>query len=338
MGSAVLALLAIIARAEETVEITMDINAGLQTLVVPTRNASARSLAVAAFAEAHGIDAGMGCDDRGCVEAALTRRADEAVRDARLPPARCRNEPCAPISAALDAHGSNKCVSGLGAVYDALLPRSARRAASAVLEVGVGTLSPEHGASMAEEISRGRLRAPDREARPRPEGVACAAEYCVGASLRAWAELFPNARVVGLDPAADARALNGAPGHDRIEVLTCDSTDGSAVAALEGLAARGGPARFDFVVDDGYHSLDAQRKTLAALWPVLAPGGLYAVEDVGDAWAGELASDRGALVDIVGRDTAYFFVETLRIQSATGSWPSTPKMGALVLRKPEDED
>ena len=83
MGSTVLALLAIIAAAEETVEITMDINAGLQTetveitmdinaglqtLVVPTRNASARSLAVAAFAEAHGIDAGMGCDDRRCVE------------------------------------------------------------------------------------------------------------------------------------------------------------------------------------------------------------------------------------------------------------------------------
>ena len=68
----------------------------------------------------------MGCADRACVENALRRRADEAVADARLPKARCRNEPCSEVATVLDAHGSNKCVNGLGSLYDVLLPPSVR--------------------------------------------------------------------------------------------------------------------------------------------------------------------------------------------------------------------
>ena len=196
-------------------------------------------------------------------------------------------------------------------------------------EVGVGS-SAAAAASMALEVSEGRLRTDadvalfsSRERRPRPDGVRCVAEYCVGASLRAWAELFPNATVTGLDPADDAAALNGL--HERIRVITCDSRDDSCVAKL---------GSYDFIVDDGHHSLDAQRRTLKTLWPFVKPGGLYVIEDVAD-WGERLVADRAYLSNVVGRETPYFFLEALRSQTATSSWPGVPKMGALVFRRPE---
>ena len=332
---AMAALLALLllgrAAAQDAVSVILDINGAKQPMVIPT--ADAIDATVAAFAARHQLDGGMGCADRGCVEHKLRRRAREAVADALLPKARCRNEPCGPIATVLDAHGSNKCVNGLGSLYDLLLPDAVRRKATAVLEVGVGTLDDAHPSSMAREVQEGRLRTDEgvdlyaaRERRPTPEGVRCVDAYCVGASLRAWAELFPHATVIGLDPAEDAAALNGL--HKRIHVLTCDSRDASAVAALEGLKV----TSFDLIVDDGHHSLDAQKRTLATLWRFVKPGGLYVVEDVAD-WGESLVSDRGTLANVVGRETPYFFLETMRSQTATSSWPGVPQMGALVFRK-----
>ena len=311
---------------DATVSVLLDINGMKQPLVIPTRGAV--DATVAEFAARHQLDGGMGCADRACVENALRRRADEAVADARLPRARCRNEPCGSVATALDAHGSNKCVNGLGSLYDVLLPPSVRERATAILEVGVGSLDDAQPSSMAREVSEGRLRTDadvdlfsSRERRPRPDGVRCVAEYCVGASLRAWAELFPNATVTGLDPAEDAAELNGL--HERIRVITCDSRDDSCVEKL---------GSYDLIVDDGHHSLDAQRSTLKTLWPFVKPGGLYVIEDVAD-WGERLVADRAYLSKIVGRETPYFFLEALRSQTATSSWPGVPKMGALVFRR-----
>ena len=329
MAARRLALLLCTALADDaTVSVLLDINGAKQPLIIPTSGAV--DAAVSAFAATHQLDGGMGCADRACVENALRRRAREAVADARLPRARCRNEPCGSVATALDAHGSNKCVNGLGSLYDVLLPPSVRAKATAILEVGVGSLDDEQPSSMAREVSEGRLRTDAdvdlfslRERRPRPNGVRCVAEYCVGASLRAWAELFPNATITGLDPADDAAELNGL--HERIRVITCDSRDDSCVAKL---------GSYDFIVDDGHHSLDAQRRTLSTLWPFVKPGGLYVIEDVAD-WGELLIADRAYLSKIVGRETPYFFLETLRSQTATSSWPGVPKMGALVFRRSE---
>ena len=121
--AAILALLLCTALADDaTVSVLLDINGAKQPLVIPTRGAV--DATVAEFAARHQLDGGMGCADRACVENALRRRANEAVADAQLPKARCRNEPCSEVATALDAHGSNKCVNGLGSLYDVLLPPS----------------------------------------------------------------------------------------------------------------------------------------------------------------------------------------------------------------------
>ena len=48
------------------------------------------------------------------------------------------------------------------------------------------------------------------------------------------------------------------------------------------LSARG--SAFDVILDDGSHKVDEQLATLAALFPLVRPGGFYVIEDLGSSW------------------------------------------------------
>ena len=90
-----------------------------------------------------------------------------------------------------------------------------------------------------------------------------------GASLAAWAAKYPCAQVLGLDLAVDALL----PGR-----YTAAVADQSSLASLR--AAVPADATFELIVDDGGHSMAQQQVTLAALWPNLAPCGVFVVEDL----------------------------------------------------------
>ncbi|WP_431297608.1 class I SAM-dependent methyltransferase [Tabrizicola sp. BL-A-41-H6] len=92
-----------------------------------------------------------------------------------------------------------------------------------------------------------------------------------GGSLRMWRNFFaPTARLtfVDIDPACKALELPGT------EVRIGDQADPAFLAEL---AAARGP--FDMIVDDGGHQMHQQIASFVALWPHLADGGLYIVED-----------------------------------------------------------
>lgn len=91
-----------------------------------------------------------------------------------------------------------------------------------------------------------------------------------GASLRAWRDFFPNARVVGLD----IDPLKTTWGEDRIELAVCDAVD------VMQLAAALGNRRFDVVIDDASHWEQEQLKSFELLLWRLRPGGVYIIEDV----------------------------------------------------------
>jgi hypothetical protein len=99
-----------------------------------------------------------------------------------------------------------------------------------------------------------------------------------GASLRMWEAWFPRAEIHGIDidPACAAAA------SDRIRVHIGDQEDPGFLASV--LAAMGGaPA---IVIDDGGHGMRQHRQSLEALFPGLATGGIYAIEDLHTAyWA-----------------------------------------------------
>ena len=92
-----------------------------------------------------------------------------------------------------------------------------------------------------------------------------------GASVRAWRDYFPNARIVGADIEPMARRWRG----DRIEI---EYMDQSNLEDLTRVAVKHGP--FDIVIEDGSHLWEHQITTLKALYPFVRPGGLYVVEDL----------------------------------------------------------
>ena len=92
-----------------------------------------------------------------------------------------------------------------------------------------------------------------------------------GGSLQMWAEYFPNADVWGVD----RRLPKEGAAHRRVTMITGDQSD---ERFLSRLASDLGP--LDLVLDDGSHQHAHQRLSLQRLWPAVAPGGIYVVEDV----------------------------------------------------------
>jgi hypothetical protein len=92
-----------------------------------------------------------------------------------------------------------------------------------------------------------------------------------GASLRTWAEYFPNARIIGAD--IDFRARQHRAPRIEIELL-----DQSNVQDLVDLGLKYGT--FDIVIEDGSHMWEHQTTTLKTLFPFVKPRGFYVVEDL----------------------------------------------------------
>lgn len=95
-----------------------------------------------------------------------------------------------------------------------------------------------------------------------------------GASLRAFRDYLPRARIHGAD--IDRRILFR---EDRIDTHHVDQTCGASLHDL----ATGVGSGFDLVIDDGLHSPHANLRTLSFALPLLKPGGFFVVEDIAAA-------------------------------------------------------
>jgi SAM-dependent methyltransferase len=93
-----------------------------------------------------------------------------------------------------------------------------------------------------------------------------------GASLRAFREFLPAARIFGAD--VDRRILFN---EDRIATYYVDQTDEASFRELE---YRLQNESFDLVIDDGLHAPNANLATLAFALRRLKPGGHVVIEDI----------------------------------------------------------
>ena len=91
-----------------------------------------------------------------------------------------------------------------------------------------------------------------------------------GTSLKTWARYFPNASITGVDTDESCRGITG----DRIKTEIGSQTD------FEFLAALVTKHTFNVIIDDGSHRAADMILTFDRLFPFLAPGGLYVIEDV----------------------------------------------------------
>lgn len=159
-------------------------------------------------------------------------------------------------------YGTDKGVNGYAPIYEALF-RHQRHRIKSILEVGIGTLTPDAPWNMIGWALPG---------------------YMPGGSLRAWRDWFPDAKVVGLDIQQDTQFT-----EPRIETHLCNSQEVTEVSARLGAP---GPM-FDLVIDDAAHSVRGQLLTCANIYPYLADGGYYVIED---AW--QLAVETAALEEL----------------------------------------
>jgi hypothetical protein len=107
-----------------------------------------------------------------------------------------------------------------------------------------------------------------------------------GASLAMWADYFPHGRILGIDVFAKSLALG-----PRVSVQQGSQDD---AAFLSRMSAEHGP--FDIVIDDGGHAPAQVTASFDTLFPLLADGGLYVIEDVQSTFwpeSGGSAADGG---------------------------------------------
>jgi cephalosporin hydroxylase len=110
-----------------------------------------------------------------------------------------------------------------------------------------------------------------------------------GNPLATWADYFPEGKIVGIDIAEKKLELG-----PRITLRRGSQDD---PAFLQRISGEFGP--FDIVIDDGSHVPAHVTKSFSTLFPLIADGGLYVIEDVQTSfwpqWGGPLA-DGGATV------------------------------------------
>lgn len=95
-----------------------------------------------------------------------------------------------------------------------------------------------------------------------------------GASLRMWYEYFPNAKIMGID-LHEKRGLD----NDRIKIFKCSQD------SYLGLRLIIDPTIIpSIIIDDASHINPLTIRSFEILWPLLAPGGIYVVEDIESSW------------------------------------------------------
>lgn len=102
-----------------------------------------------------------------------------------------------------------------------------------------------------------------------------------GASLRMWKRYFPRGAIFGID-LHDKSALQ----ERRITTFRGSQADADF---LRDVARRIG--RIDIVIDDGSHRNEHVLESFRVLFPLLAPGGIYVVEDTQTSYWERMGGD-----------------------------------------------
>lgn len=118
-----------------------------------------------------------------------------------------------------------------------------------------------------------------------------------GSSLRMWKHFFPKAQIVGVD-LDDKSFVN----EKRISTYQGSQVDADL---LRSIARK--HHRLKIIIDNGSHRPEHTRATFAILFPLLADGGYYAIEDARTSYWPTF----GGSADLSSRDTTVGMIKDL---------------------------
>jgi predicted O-methyltransferase YrrM len=94
-----------------------------------------------------------------------------------------------------------------------------------------------------------------------------------GASLKMWRDYFPQAHIVGVDIQPECKHVVE---DERVSIQIVDNRKWKEMRQ----SALDISAQYDLIIDDGNHSPGSQICSVQALLPLVAPGGLFIIEDI----------------------------------------------------------
>jgi len=123
-----------------------------------------------------------------------------------------------------------------------------------------------------------------------------------GESLRMWKTYFPNGRINGID-LYDKRT------HEEARIRTFAGSQVDEAFLKQVLAEIGTP---DIIIDDGSHWSEHVIASFKILFPLLAPNGIYVVEDLQTSYWPSTTIDRwGGSSDLNAPHTSMNFLKSL---------------------------
>jgi len=96
-----------------------------------------------------------------------------------------------------------------------------------------------------------------------------------GGSIKLWHDYFPNATVHGLDIMNLNDVWDGIKNNDRIHLTSVDAYSDSFIDTLEK-----SQTRFDFMLDDGPHTLESMQQYVKRYSQLLTEDGILILEDI----------------------------------------------------------
>jgi hypothetical protein len=153
------------------------------------------------------------------------------------------------IGALFDKNGSDKTSHGYERVYSKFFESMKDVKVIQLLEIGIGT------------NSHGSISSMGRKGKP-------------GASLITFAQFDTRINVTGAD--IDRNILFTA------NQIKCFYIDQTVLDSYYNLSSQVGITQFDFIIDDGLHSTEANLNSLIFAQNHLAPGGYLIIEDIPD--------------------------------------------------------
>jgi hypothetical protein len=95
-----------------------------------------------------------------------------------------------------------------------------------------------------------------------------------GGSIKLWSDFFPNATTYGLDIIADYHIWSELKNNDRFKIYSSYDEDAFNTNFLTK------DTRFDFILDDGPHTLESMKQFIKLYSQVMTDDGILIVEDV----------------------------------------------------------